>query len=148
MKGRVVETTFGQASNQRHLTTFEPETKAAKFELPRFEGAWGAWTMGPGEPGLETMMLLCRDERLPGPETVDLEIMLRGIGRMPLNGQNPGAVSWFENGRTVRDEKTRAPLAVVEGGNSLDRINREIHRRVKDHFEYTRTFTYGNTGGK
>jgi hypothetical protein len=125
----------------------DAEGKAAKFELPRFEGAWGAWTMGPGEPGLETMVLLCRDEPLP--ESVDLAGMLRGLGKVPLDGQDANAVSWFENGKTVRGEKQRAPLAkAVEGGNSLERINREIHRRVRDHFEYTRTITYGNAGGK
>jgi serine/threonine protein kinase len=128
-------------------TRRDAEVRAERFELPRFEGAWGAWRMGPGEPGLETMVLLCREEPLPA--TVDLEGILRGLGKVPLDGQDAGAISWFENGNTVRNEKQRAPLAkAVEGGNPLERVNREIHLRVKDHFDYTRTITYGNTGGK
>jgi hypothetical protein len=93
------------------------------------------------------MVLLCRDARLP--EDVDLAGMLGRFDPQPLEGQDPRAVAWFENGETVRDEPQRAPLTKpVEGGNPLERLNREIHRRVKGQFDYTRTITYGNEGNR
>jgi serine/threonine protein kinase len=122
-----------------------PEEKAAKFRLPQLNGRWGHWPMGPGKAGLETMVVLCRDEPLP--EEVDVGQMLGEFGRQSLAGQLPGAVAWFENGVTVTDEPQRAPLTkAVEGGNPLERVNREIQRRVKGHFSYTRAITYVNEG--
>jgi CHAT domain-containing protein len=103
----------------------EAEVKAAKFELPQLDGQWEHWEMGPGEPGLETMVLLCRDEPLP--ESVDLAGMLRGLGKVPLDGQDASAVSWFENGKTVRGEKQRAPLAKAVRGRQLARAHQPRH---------------------
>jgi serine/threonine protein kinase len=124
-----------------------PEAKAATFKLPQVKGGWGAWEMGPGKRGLETMVLLCRDDLLP--EDVDLKGLLGKFGPQPLGGQELTVVAWFENGDTVRDEPLRAPLAKpVEGGNPLERLNREVHRRVKEHFSYTRSITYGNEGDR
>jgi hypothetical protein len=67
-------------------------------------------------------------------------------------------VAWFENGEVVRDEplrsptltdEPRAPLAnPMESTNPLERLNREIHRRVKEQFSYTRAITYGNEGNR
>ena len=63
--------------------------------------------------------------------------------------QKRDAVAWFENGKTVQDEKQRAPLTTpVEGSNPLERLNAEIHKRAKGQFGYTRAITYGNEGGK
>ncbi len=125
----------------------EPEAKASRFQLPQLNGKWGAWPMGPGKPGLETMVLLCRDDLLP--EDVDLKALLGTFGPQPFAGQDRHAVSWFENGTTVRDEAQRAPLTTpVEGSNPLERLNSEIHKRAKGHFGYTRAITYGNEGGE
>jgi hypothetical protein len=124
-----------------------PEEKAATFQLPPINGEWEVWKMGPGKRGLETMVLLCRDDPLP--EDVDLKAILGRFGPQPLAGQDAGVVAWFENGTTVRDEPRRAPLArPVKGGNPLERLNREVQRRVKGHFSYTRAITYGNEGDR
>jgi hypothetical protein len=123
------------------------EEKAARYNLPQVKGTWGLWPMGPGKRGLETMVLLCRDEVLPG--DVDLAGLLGRFGPQPLAGQDAGAVAWFENGEAVRDEPQRAPLTKpVEGGNPLERLNREVQRRVQGHFSYTRAITYGNEGDR
>jgi hypothetical protein len=125
----------------------QPEEKAATFKLPQVNGEWEWWPMGPGKRGLETMVLLCRDEVLP--VDVDLKGLLGRFGPQPLAGQDVGAVAWFENGDTVRDEQQRAPLTTpVKGGNPLERLNREVQRRVKEHFSYTRAITYGNEGDR
>jgi hypothetical protein len=124
-----------------------PDEKAMAFRLPRLNGGWEWWRMGPGKPGLETILLLCRTEPLP--EGVDLRELLGEFGPQPFAGQPRETVAWFENGETVRDEPLRAPLAQpVEGGNPLERLNREIHRRVRDQFACTRAITYGNEGGE
>jgi serine/threonine protein kinase len=124
-----------------------PEVKAATFELPQLNGEWEVWKMGPGKAGLETMVLLCRDDVLP--TDVDLAGILGQFGPQPLEGQDVGAVAWFENGNMVRDEARRAPLVKpVQGGNPLERFNREVQRRVKGQFGYTRAITYGNEGDR
>jgi serine/threonine protein kinase len=124
-----------------------PEEKVTTYKLPQVNGAWGVWTMGPGKRGLETIVLLCRDDVLP--PDVDLKGLLGRFGPQPLAGQDVGVVAWFENGDVVRNEPLRAPLAKpVEGGNPLERLNREVQRRVKEHFSYTRAITYGNEGDR
>jgi serine/threonine protein kinase len=124
-----------------------PEEKGAEFRLPRVKGEPAHWEMGPGKPGLETIVLLCRDDPLP--EDKDLAALLGKFGPVPLEGQDAGAVAWFENGEMVRDEPQRAPLVkpVVEG-NPLERLNREVQRRVKGEFSYTRAITYGYLGDR
>src|SRR5205823_3571608 len=123
------------------------EEKKAGYRLPQLNGAWGQWPMGPGKRGLETMVLLCRDEPLP--QDVDLKALLGQFGPQPLAGQDAGVVAWFENGDVVRDEPVRAPVAEPEeDGNSLERLNREVQRRVKGHFSYTRAISYGNLGDR
>lgn len=124
----------------------EPERKMRDFKLPQVNGNWEVWEMGPGKPGLETMVLLCRDEILPS--NVDLQAKLGEFGEQSFKEQDSLAVSWFENGYTVRDEPKRAPLAkAVKGGNALEQLNREIFRRVQQDFSYMRSITYGNEGG-
>jgi serine/threonine protein kinase len=82
------------------------------------------------------------------PERLSADLMAR-FGSQPLAGQDVGAVAWFENGDMVRDEPLRAPLTTpVAGGNPLERLNREVQRRVKEHFSYTRAITYGNEGDR
>ena len=34
--------------------------------MPKLKGKWGFWPMGPGKPGLETMVLMCRTEPSAG----------------------------------------------------------------------------------
>ncbi len=125
----------------------EWRVKEKTFKLPRLDGGWGEWQMGPGKPGLETMVLLCRDDPLPG--DVDLVGLLGPFGAQPLAGQDTRAVAWFENGEPVQDEPQRAPLTVpVAGGNPLERLNRAVYRRAKRHFAYTVAITYGNEGDR
>jgi hypothetical protein len=101
--------------------------------------------MGPGKRGLETMVLLCRDDPLL--EDVDLKGILGRFGPQPLAGQDVTTVAWFENGEAVHDEPQRAPLTKAgEGGNPLEQLNREVQRRAQGHFSYTRAITYGNEG--
>jgi serine/threonine protein kinase len=130
-----------------HWDRREPEEKAQEVQMPRLKGNWVFWPMGPGKPGLETMVLMCRDEPLPA--DVDLKGMLRNFGPQPFDGQDPHTIAWFERGATVRNEPTRAPLTTpVEGTDPLERINAEIHKRVKGVFRYTRAITYGNEGDR
>ena len=125
----------------------ETVPKLDRVQLPQLNGKWGAWPMGPGKPGLETMVLLCRDDPLPA--DVDLQATLGTFGEQSLQGQRRDAVAWFENGEMERNQEYRAPLVTpVDGSSPLERINSEIHKRAKRHFSYTRAITYGNEGGK
>jgi hypothetical protein len=125
----------------------EWQANKTTFKIPQVDEGWGEWKMGPGKRGLETMVLLCRDEPLPN--DVDLAELLGPFGPQSLAGQDAGVVAWFENGETVQDEPKRAPLATpVKGGNPLERLNREVYRRVKEHFPYTLAITYGNEGDR
>ena len=124
-----------------------PEEKAQEVRMPQVKGKWMYWPMGPGKPGLETMVLMCRDDPLPA--DVDLKGILRTFGPQPFDGQDRHTIAWFESGATVRNEAQRAPLTTpVEGTDPLERINAEIHQRVKGLFRYTRAITYGNEGDR
>jgi hypothetical protein len=58
-----------------------PKEMKTVFKLPRKDGGWGIWKMGPGKRGLETMVLLCRDDPLPEGEDLKVKEMLGRFGR-------------------------------------------------------------------
>jgi serine/threonine protein kinase len=127
-----------------------PEKKSKSYHLPRVNDEWEWWEMGPGRSGLEMMALLCREGPLP--ESVDLAALLGRFDPRPLAGEDGQTVAWFKNGEMVLDEKPRTPRGPlarpVKGGNPVERLNRELHRRVRGHFVLTRTITYGNEGDR
>jgi serine/threonine protein kinase len=123
------------------------QEKGQSFKLPRHEGGWGAWTMGKGSSGFETIVLLCRDEPLP--PDADIKSLLGTFGRQSFSEQDEKAVTWFKDGEAVLDEPGRGPIAKpVEGGNALERVNHEIWRRAKQRFDFMRSVTYGNEGDR
>ncbi|MFO0878384.1 MAG: protein kinase [Gemmataceae bacterium] len=126
-----------------------PEEKTDRYRLPRFQGDWGAWPMGPGKPGLETMLLICRDDPLPEGEDLNLKSALGTFGPQKQEEQNQFAVLWCENGEPVRDEPQRAPLTTpVAGGNPLERVNRQAFTRLRPWLGYIRSITYVNLGDR
>jgi serine/threonine-protein kinase len=120
-----------------------PEEPERELHLPQKDGQWKWWPMGDGPGGLETLVLLARDEPLPS--EADLKKELAGLGRHPLADPEGLSVAWFENGALVRDEPLRAPILtdVRDGSSPLERVNREVQRRVGRYFTYSRAVTFG-----
>jgi serine/threonine protein kinase len=118
------------------------EAPVRKLRLPAEPG--GVWRIDPGPAGMETLLLLAREE----PLREDLAKALAGLGPQPMVDEMD--VAWFENGALVRDEAERAPnlKATLEGSNPLLRQQRALEERLKGHFSYSRGICFANRGGK
>jgi hypothetical protein len=124
----------------------EGERKRRRLSLPEESargGGEGGWEVAEGPPGMETMVLLAREEPLP--RALDLAGLL---GRLPpQRQQGRRSVVWFENGEVVVHEPER-------GFKSFDakRIDdpvlqtQEVLRRtlLGRHFDYMRAVSYAN----
>jgi len=113
-----------------------------KLRLPAEPG--GVWRIDPGPAGMETVLLLAREE----PLREDLTKELAGLGPQPMVDELD--VAWFENGEVVRDEPERAPnlKATLESSNPLLRQQRALEERLKGLFVYARGISFANRGGK
>jgi hypothetical protein len=122
------------------------ETPVRQLRLP--EKAGGVWPIDPGPAGMETLLLLAREEPLSRERERDLEKALTGLGPQPMADELD--VAWFENGEVVRDEPERAPnlKATLESSNPLLRQQRALEERLKDLFPYRRGISFANRGGK
>jgi hypothetical protein len=118
------------------------EEPVRRISLPEKEG--DVWGIDPGPAGLETLLLLMREQPL-GPD-VDLREMLADIGRQPMGDERD--VAWFENGLPVRDEPERGLRLKSEAlDNPVLRINALVQKRLGRHFSCTRGVTFANRGG-
>jgi serine/threonine protein kinase len=118
------------------------EQAVKQVSLP--EKAGDVWGIEAGPAGLETLLLLTREEPLAA--DVDMEKLLAGLGPQPMEDERD--VAWFENGLLVHDDVRRAPnLKSKPSSNPLVRINGVLHARLRNHFRYTRAVTFANRGG-
>jgi len=119
-----------------------------ELSLPE-EDAGGVYPVDPGEPGMETLLLLAREAPLPA--DVDLAKVLAGLGKQDRRNQDElGEVAWFENGMLVKDDPDRAAnlKEISPASNPVLRLQGELKRRLGGQFAYTRAVTFGNLGGR
>jgi serine/threonine protein kinase len=121
--------------NKRPVT----EERITRLRRPATEGNF--WPLKKGEPGMETLLLLVREE--PWPPGVDVRGLLGEFP--PQAAQNPAAAVWFENG-SVAKERTRQP-------DYFDERRREdpvlvtqqlLRERLKNQVVYTRAVSFAN----
>jgi hypothetical protein len=119
------------------------EEPVQRLSLP--DESADVWEILPGPAGLEMLLLLAREERLP--EDVDLAGLLADLGPQKMEDKLDHA--WFENGALVRDDELRAPsLKSRPSSNPMVRINGLLQKRLGGYFSYTRGVTFANRGGQ
>jgi hypothetical protein len=117
------------------------QEKTDRLDLPRT--ADGVWEIPPGEPGLETLVLLAREES-PLPRDVDLPKRLADTtARSPLT---IAGAAWVENGREVSlDPRDRGSgLPTRKSDDPVLRIRRLLREKVQPLGDYTRAVIFPN----
>ena len=101
--------------------------------------------LGHGPAGMETLLLLTRDEPLPA----DVNLA-QVIGALPAQ-QAPDLRSavWFENGSVVRNEVHRGPIRLDQAqatDSQILRTQAHLRDRLGPLFGYTRGVSFANRG--
>ena len=123
------------------------EKPVRELSLPA-DRADGVYRIDPGPAGMETLLLMVRETPLP--EEENLAGLLAGLRtQTPSNVKELGEIAWFDNGRLVASEKTRAANLQHLGVSSspILRMQEELGKRLAGRFAYTRAVTFGNLGG-
>jgi hypothetical protein len=97
----------------------------------------------PDQPGIQSLLLLVRDEPLPADE----DLAKRFAGLPKQNGLDPlrtWVAAWFENSEPVRDEPDRAPFNVNNTQAIEDPVWRTqtLLRELRPLFPYTRAVCF------
>jgi Domain of unknown function (DUF4384) len=122
------------------------EVKRDRLDLP--PKADQAWTIPAGEPGLETLVLLTREDS-PLPRDVDLSSL--ATGRPVPFGPNLAAAVWIENGREVTlDPQSRAAPSskTRKSDDPVLRIRKHLQEKVQPLGNYSQAVLFPNRGGK
>jgi predicted Ser/Thr protein kinase len=102
------------------------------------------WPVTADAPGMETLVLLAREEPLPA--GVDLRTLLADLPRQAL--KDPRAAVWFENGSVVRDEAERG--ANFFDAQAIDdpvlRTQRLLQEKLQPYSAYSRAVSFANQG--
>jgi len=100
-----------------------------------------------GPPGIESLLLLARDEPLPASANVVLQNIFSGLPAQKTYDLRSAA--WFENGEIIRDEQDRGPIKLGEKTGVDDAVQRTqllLRTKLKELFPYTRAVCFGNKG--
>jgi hypothetical protein len=121
----------------------EREQPITRLSLPESDN--GIAPLDGGPAGVETLLLLARDEPLPA------GVELAGLfGQLPKQtATDLRTAAWFENGKPVRDDADRGPIRLdkaVEVNNPVMRTQALLRDRLKELFPYTRAVSFGNKG--
>lgn len=119
------------------------EKRQAKMSLP--ESATGIAPLDPGPAGIETLLLLARDEPLPANE--DLSQLFAGLPKQKT--ADPRAAAWFENGDLVRNEVDRGPIRLDKATERDDPVLKTqalLRTRLQGLFPYSRAVSFANKG--
>jgi hypothetical protein len=114
-----------------------------RLELP--EGGRGA-PLDKGPSGVETLLLLARDEPLPA--GADVAALFAGLPKQ----QGPPRLqtaAWFENGAGVRGEADRAPLQLgkaVAIDDPVVQTQALLKGKLREWFSYTRAVCFSFQG--
>jgi serine/threonine protein kinase len=102
------------------------------------------WRQKKGQPGMETLLLLVREE--PWPAAVDLRQLLNDLPKQTM--QNPQAAVWFENWQVVHGEPTREPNVFDEHRHEdpVMATQRLLRERLGQLCSYSRAVSFANQG--
>jgi serine/threonine protein kinase len=107
----------------------------------------GMTQLEPGPPGVETLLLLAREEPLTDAEHATLvELLSKPQVRRPM--PDLAIAVWPENGERGADRRDRgppSPLKTRESGDPELQI-RGLMRRLREWFPYSRALCFGNLG--
>jgi predicted Ser/Thr protein kinase len=103
-----------------------------------------SWPVESATAGMETLLLLAREEPLP--RTVDLQGLLSGLP--PQTMQSARAAVWFENGEVVQHEATRAPnfFNVKKIDDPVLRAQHYLHKTLGPYCAYSRAVSFAYEG--
>jgi serine/threonine-protein kinase len=120
-----------------------PEVERPVRRLRRPEALDMFYPMEKEPAGIETLVLLAREEPLP-PE-VDLQAE---FGKLPRQrGRNLDTAVWFENGQIVRDEEERAPrFEPVRRGDPVLAAQQRVRALQRRLFAYSRAVSFATRG--
>jgi hypothetical protein len=119
------------------------EEPRQKLSLP--EKAGEVYSMKPGAPGMETLVLLVRET--PWPRVQDLGALLGQLEPQPMI--DPQAMAWFENGALLQNETDRAPILQVRvSSNVLLRTQQRLQEKLGGYFSYQCAVSFANQGGQ
>jgi serine/threonine protein kinase len=102
--------------------------------------------IGDGPSGIETLILMARDEPLPA--GLDVAGLFKGLPRQE-GTPRLAAAAWFENGELVRDDPDRGPLLLDKARPLDDPVlitQAALRGRVRQWFPYTRAVCYSFQG--
>ncbi len=124
------------------------ELKTDHLDLP--PQAEKAWAIPAGDPGLETVVLLAREQSaLPTDRDADLAKLLAGLPAP--SRQSLETAVWIENGREVTlDEQNRtAPSAKTrKSDDPVLRLRRLLREKVQPLGDYSQAVLFPNHGGR
>jgi hypothetical protein len=120
------------------------EAKVVRLDLPTPSDK--AWEIPPGAPGLETVVLLAR-EQSPLPREVDLARLLRGSP----GPARPGLATavWIENGREVildRQDRAAPSPKTRKSDDPVLWLRRLLQERVQPLGDYNQAILFPNQG--
>jgi serine/threonine protein kinase len=118
------------------------EERMQRLSLPRDEGK--GWTITPGVPGMDTLLLLVRDEPLP--REYDLAAKVSGLPRQ--QAQNLQAAVWFRNWKVLREEASRgAPnFNDQDLADPLLQTQLRLKERLEKDFVFSRAVSFADRG--
>jgi serine/threonine protein kinase len=102
------------------------------------------WGLKKGRPGMETLLLLVREE--PWPADVDLRGLLAGLPKQAM--QNSLAAVWFEDWQVVQGEPKREPnfFDVRRHEDPVLQTQRLLRERLGRYCSYSRAVSFANPG--
>jgi hypothetical protein len=121
-----------------------PAEETPITQLRRPQTATNFYPLTKGQSGMETLLLLAREQ--PWPAAVDVRALLAGLP--PQTEQNAVAAVWLENGQVVKGEPGRDV-------NFFDETRREdpvlltqhlLRERLGDQVVYSRAVSFANQG--
>jgi serine/threonine-protein kinase len=125
------------------------EERRARLSLP--ETADGIAPLGAGPAGVETLLLLAREEPLSEAENAALPELFAGLPKAKV--ADVGVAAWFENGELVSGERepTRGAIRLEQAQAADDpvlRLQGLLRTKLKGVFGYSRAVCFGNVGAK
>lgn len=133
----------------RHADWKQPQDKESprrKIQIPNAESVSPLTVTA---PGIETVLLLARDEPLEPADYAKLAALFPKQPRNSKISRQPRFAVWLENG-TRPQEKTRGAIRpnIVAGVDDPELQIRAAMKRVRHLFPYSRAVMFGNTGKK
>jgi hypothetical protein len=123
----------------------EQEKPVSRLELPP-RASLGYKIVG-DQVGMETLVMLVRDEPLPTGAESALRRELSGLpAQRPV--QNPLAAVWFENGRVVDHdpERLRAGFEVEDINDPVLRLQDLLTQKLQPHGQFTAAVSFARLG--